>query len=383
VGLALELVLKVTEVCNINCSYCYFFNGPDKSFQAHPKLMSLRTAGGVADYIRRAAGETQLDAVRLVLHGGEPLMLGKRRFTELCERLHIGDCAARTGLSVQTNAMLVDDEWIEIFARFGIDVGVSVDGPADYHDAFRVDHRGRGTHARTAAGVRRLREARDAGRLKSLGAICVVDPTRDARRVYRHIVDELGFRTVAFNFPDADWGNTAPETVARMGDFLGAALEEWLSDDDPSIAVRPFTGMLAFARAPGLAAWRALGETLVLGVASDGSLAPDDSYRMTMPDVFRPDAAALTVWNSELGDFRTRYGDGPLPGLSASKPGVCTACAWSAHCRSGEGAHRYDPAGHAWRETVYCEALKRVYARLRAYVVENGGAEPAAMAACA
>ncbi|MEA3000338.1 MAG: uncharacterized protein QOK17_2171 [Sphingomonadales bacterium] len=370
-GSALEIVVKVSEVCNINCSYCYFFNGPDRSFQAHPRHMNPLTAGAVADYVRRAAEVDDLNSIRLVLHGGEPLMLGKRKFVELCDALGIGSYPVPTAVALQTNAMLVDEEWIEILAKFGIDVGVSVDGPPDYHDEFRVDHRGGGTHAQTAAGIGLLRDAHARGDLRSLGVICVVNPNRDARRIYRHLVDDLGFRLLAFNLPDADWSTVAQEDLAGVGRFLCGALDEWLADDDPSIVVRPFTEMLAFARSSDADGWDNRADALIVGVSSDGTLAPDDSFRMTLPSVFLPENGKLTLWNSGLSDFKEAYGDGPLPGLGQSDPAVCRSCDWAKHCRGGEAGHRYSPAEGKWRESVYCEPLKQVHGMLDGYLAEH------------
>jgi uncharacterized protein len=368
----LEIILKITEVCNINCSYCYFFNGADRSFELHPRHMGLPKARDVADFIRKAADKQEIQSARVILHGGEPLMLGKRKFVELCEALDISSYPVRAAIAMQTNATLLDDEWIEIFGRYGIDVGVSIDGPEDYHDEHRVDHRGRGTHAQTVAGVRLLMEAFRKGVIKSLGAICVADPGRDARRIYRHIVHELGFRFVSFLFPDGDWSTVEPGAAEAIGHFFGEAMDEWLADDDPGIHMRQFSSMLAFARSPVHRFGENREDIVIVGVSSDGTLAPDDSFRTTMPEVFRPENATLNVSTSSFSDFLRVYGDGPVPGLKASRPQACRSCRWFSHCGGGELGHRFSQADGAWRESVYCGALKRLYAQLEDYMLDNG-----------
>ncbi len=58
--------------------------------------------------------------------------------------------------SIQTNTMLLDDAWCELIKRYPLRTGVSIDGPAFIHDAFRKTHRGGGTHARTLRGIEKL-----------------------------------------------------------------------------------------------------------------------------------------------------------------------------------------------------------------------------------
>ena len=58
-----------------------------------------------------------------------------------------------------TNAILVDDEWIELFKAHDVDVSISLDGPAEINDKYRVDFKGRGTLAQTLEGFERLRAA--------------------------------------------------------------------------------------------------------------------------------------------------------------------------------------------------------------------------------
>jgi uncharacterized protein len=220
-------------------------------------------------------------------------------------------------------------------------------------------------------GVELLSGAHRAGHIEAPGVICVVDPERDPRRVYRHLVDDLGFRSLSFVFPDGDWSTIDSASVRRVGDYMIDVLDAWLEDDDPAIVVRLFSDMLSVARRGGGQA--GLGRSsIVMGVSSDGSVAPDDGFRMSMPDIFSPGQANLTVRNSEFGDFVERYGDGPVPGLSGSDPEACRSCRWASHCRSGEPSHRYAPQEGRWRESVYCDALKRVYGRLADYMLANG-----------
>lgn len=144
------LVLQPTPFCNINCSYCYLPQRDDRS------RMSLATVRMAA---RRLREDSLLGSeLTVVWHAGEPLMLPpswyEQAFVVLADELS----GVRLQQALQTNATLVDANWCALFKRHGVQVGVSVDGPAALHDLHRRTRRGGGTHAAVQRGMRLLRE---------------------------------------------------------------------------------------------------------------------------------------------------------------------------------------------------------------------------------
>src|SRR5262249_34952618 len=133
--------------------------------------------------------EFQLSHFLLVFHGGEPLLFPKRRFEALLLKLRAVEqrtnCAIKKG--VTTNAILIDAEWIDLFKTHDVDVTVSLDGPPEINDTYRVDFKGRGTLAQTLQGLALLREAG-----LQPGLISVCNPGTDPERVLQYVVDELG-----------------------------------------------------------------------------------------------------------------------------------------------------------------------------------------------
>jgi len=131
---AVSVIVKITgETCNINCFYCYEKRKPypQKNFLAAENLRTFLNSIGPRP-------------IALELHGGEPLLIGKDRLTELLKV--IADFPNVVRLSLQTNATLLDDEWLGIFrsARPRLQLGLSVDG--DHKgNAFRLDYKGRST----------------------------------------------------------------------------------------------------------------------------------------------------------------------------------------------------------------------------------------------
>jgi uncharacterized protein len=140
------LVLQPTPFCNIDCEYCYLPARNDHS------RMPLRTIHAAVDWIY-SHGLAAAD-LTVVWHAGEPLVLPAAWYHDA-----IAACAgaAPRGVSIrhaiQTNATLITDAWCDLFLRYNVNVGVSLDGPQWLHDRYRKDRRGTGTHAAAMRGV--------------------------------------------------------------------------------------------------------------------------------------------------------------------------------------------------------------------------------------
>lgn len=126
----LEIVLKTVERCNINCTYCYFFNGGDDTYKFHFPYITKATIEKTANFLEKAAIDFSLESIQIIFHGGEPLMQKKQHFEEMCSHFNkILGKKVRLSFSLQTNGMLINEEWIRLFAIYNVGIGVSIDGP--------------------------------------------------------------------------------------------------------------------------------------------------------------------------------------------------------------------------------------------------------------
>ncbi|MEB3323038.1 MAG: cyclophane-forming radical SAM/SPASM peptide maturase GrrM/OscB, partial [Synechococcaceae cyanobacterium] len=148
------LVIQPTSLCNLDCTYCYL---PDRS-RRH--LLDGDLVGPILQRVLESpfVGE----GFTILWHAGEPLTRSPSFYDQATDtlrsllRAHPGPVVDQ---SVQTNGTLINDHWCACFERNGIDVGVSLDGPAFLHDPHRRTRRGLGSHADTMRGVRCLQEA--------------------------------------------------------------------------------------------------------------------------------------------------------------------------------------------------------------------------------
>ncbi|HEY5316480.1 MAG TPA: radical SAM protein, partial [Solirubrobacteraceae bacterium] len=154
-----QFVVKVASRCNLNCSYCYVYNQADTTWRDRPSLMSHATWDATIERIRRHCLSSGRRSVEIVLHGGEPTLIGAERLASMCGRAreHL-DGVATLFLTIQTNATRLDPVWISTLREHGIAVGVSLDGPKEVNDRYRVDRKGGGSHGRVVKGIDLLRE---------------------------------------------------------------------------------------------------------------------------------------------------------------------------------------------------------------------------------
>lgn len=128
-------------VCNLSCSYCYYLQ--KKNLFSSVKVMDANLLESV---IRQQIEATTEPVVTFSWHGGEPLIAGIDFFRKAIE-LQQKYCPPGKTIrnAVQTNGILINESWCRFFADHDFGVGLSLDGPEELHNRFRVDKDGSGT----------------------------------------------------------------------------------------------------------------------------------------------------------------------------------------------------------------------------------------------
>jgi uncharacterized protein len=147
------VVVQPTPFCNINCSYCYL---PDRSVTT---VMDQSTITVLFTKVF-ASGWTG-DGLTIIWHAGEPLVVPISFYEIAFEKIEaLRPPQLKVRHSIQTNGILITPDWCELFRRWNVGVGVSIDGPKHLHDAHRVTRSGKGTFDKTIAGIHLLQKER-------------------------------------------------------------------------------------------------------------------------------------------------------------------------------------------------------------------------------
>jgi uncharacterized protein len=227
-------------VCNLACRYCYYL----EKERLYPEETSFRMPDILLEeYIVQHIEACRDDVIHFSWHGGEPAILGLDFFRKIValQRKH-QPAGRRITNGMQTNGTLLDEEWGRFFRDEDFAVGLSLDGPKDVHDRYRVTKGGKPTYEQAMRGYELLRRFR-----VSTDILCVVhaDDVRDPEKIYGFF-KSIGAAYVTFlplvqRRPDTEAG-VSPLSVPpkAWGDFLCAVFDEWVSRDIGRIKVQVF-----------------------------------------------------------------------------------------------------------------------------------------------
>lgn len=359
------IVLKIVQRCNLNCTYCYVYNRGDDSWKQRPPTISDEVVKALAQRVAEQCAKYSLQRFVIEFHGGEPLLIGKRRMEHIVQTLRVMCPSVELRIVLQTNGLLLDKEWLELFDRNNISFGLSLDGPPEIADRHRVFLNGEGSTARLLENVQQLRSISPLFDRLLGGVLCVVDPSLNGGDLVRWFVNN-GFHWVEFLLPDGNYANLPPgwTGVEPIRRFLLEAFDAWYAMGKEAPDIRIFeTMLLAFMGVkPQL---DALGGDLrkLCVVESDGSIGISDVMRFCQGEY---SVDQLNIFRDPL-DARTdvyRIDELQRPCTK------CHACPHLKSCGGGYLPHRYDGKSFA-NPSIYCEALYALGERMAAAIIAD------------
>lgn len=364
-----QFVLKVHSRCDLSCDYCYVYNHADQSWRIKPRALSEETARRAAARIAEHAVSHCLDEVHVVLHGGEPLLLGHDRLGRVLKILRSAiEPVSSLDLRIQTNGVLLNERLCALFAEHRVQVGVSLDGDHVATERHRRFPDGRSSHEPVLRALALLR--RPQNRALYAGILCTVDLANDPLMVYEAL---LAQEPPSFDLllPHATWDQPPPRPdggMAAYGAWLGQIYARWMADGRP-VPIRLFDSLRS--------AWAGHGsETEAVGldpvdllvIDTDGAWEQADSLKTAFDGA---PATNLNVFSHSVDQAAAH------PGVSIRLAGLaglcstCRACPVVQACGGGLYAHRYKHSNGFANPSVYCDDLKTL-----AYRVAAGQKEP-------
>ncbi|MFD5626271.1 FxsB family cyclophane-forming radical SAM/SPASM peptide maturase [Streptomyces sp. NPDC127072] len=364
-----QFVLKIRSRCNLACDYCIIYEHADQTWRRQPRAMGPGTLRRTAHRIAEHAASHGLPLVRIVLHGGEPLLAGPEGISRLAGEVRriVQEAGAEAEFTVQTNGTLLDTRMLETLAEHRVRIGVSLDGDREAHDAHRRTAAGRGSYDQILAGLWRL-----SGEFRELyaGLLCTVDPASDPVAVYESLLPTRP-PVVDFLLPHAHWGARPPAPPGAYGSWLAAVFDRWVGAPHKETSVRVLDELLhTTLGGRSRLDWVGITRTVSVFVEADGSIHQNDTLRTGH------DGASA----SGLDVFRNSFDEVLLhPGFAARQAGEralaeeCLRCPELSVCGGGEFGHRYRPdAGYRW-PTVYCADQLLLIGHIRRWLTRSAG----------
>jgi uncharacterized protein len=367
-----QFVLKLHSRCNLACTYCYMYEGPDQSWRERPARFSPQVLQRTVARIVEHVNTHRLDLIRVDLHGGEPLLRGPGPLVELARTVRDAlprFCTAE--VSVQTNGTLLSARGLELLAREEIRVGLSLDGGTAELNRRRVDHAGRASWPAVARAARLLAAVPDC----YAGILATVDADLDPGEVYSSLL-ALRPPSIDLLLPHATWTDPPLGEPGRHGAWLAAVFDLWWDAARPSPPIRLFHEIigLLFGR-PGTTEAVGLSPAAAVVVDTDGSIEQADGLRWAYP------GAAATGLNVLENSFDAALDH---PGLVARQLGLaslgsrCRDCAVVRVCGGGHYVHRYRRGQGFRNASVYCRDLEDVIRHIARRVADTADTAAAA-----
>jgi len=366
----------IGPLCNLSCDYCFYL----EKTGMYPDRSDFRMSDEVLEtYVRRQIEAQPGPEIQFMWQGGEPTLMGLDFFERaVALQQRYLPPGRRIANALQTNGLSFNDDWGRFLHDNGFLVGLSLDGPAHLHDAYRWDHMHRPTHARVLRSLETLlRHGVDVNAMATVNAANVHHPLE----VYRHLKG-LGLRFMQFipivERVRADGSLAGPPELSAVsdedcrpahfcaepgqyGDFMCAIFDEWLARDVSRIFVQMFDVILAatMGESPGLCLFA---ETCGANLAmeSNGDLYACDHY-------VYPQYRLGNIADGSLDDLlRTPEQQHFGQAKKSALPRQCRDCEDLPLCHGGCPKHRFlttrDGEGGL---NHLCQGYRRIYRHTR------------------
>ncbi len=387
------LAKTMGPVCNLKCEYCFYLE--KRALYGHGE--DYRMSDDVLRaYIEQYVNAQPVPDVEFVWHGGEPMLAGLDFYRRVIEFQKPFRSRKRIRNVVQTNGTFLTDEWCEFFRQNDFFIGLSLDGPRDVHDRYRLDRAGRPTFDAVMGGLRLLQKH---GVEFNILACVARETASMPLEVYRFFKSEgvefIQFIPIVERVPDdatravgldlappaergADRMSTRVTEWAvepeRYGDFLIAVFDEWVRRDVGTTFVMNFEWALAsWMRRPGTVCVfsRTCGTSVAL--EHNGDVFACDHY-------VYPEYRLGNVLDGDLGAMVERsVATGFGAHKEATLPQVCRECEVLEACWGGCPKDRFATTMRGEPGLNYlCAGYKKFFLHARKYLrtiatlVENG-----------
>ncbi len=356
--------------CNLDCSYCFYLEKEKLYMDKEQWKMDDETLSlYVQQYIEAQAGSE----VQFSWQGGEPTLMGIEFFEKAVQLADKYSAGKRISHSIQTNGILIDDKWCQFFKQNNFLVGISIDGPKDLHDKYRVNRAQRGSFDKVVEAIKLLSNHK-----VDFTTLTVVSDAnaRSPLEVYRFL-KSLGSQYMQFiplveretisetqdglTLVSPDWvdAKVTPWSVGSLeyGQFLTSIFDEWLKADVGKVFIQTFDNSISswMGEHPGICVFA---ETCghALAMESNGDMYNCDHF--VYPEHSLGNIHQISITEMNNSPQAIKFGQDKKALLTPD----CKSCEYRFACNGGCPKHRFaiSPTGSP-RHNYFCSGYKHYF----------------------
>ncbi|MDX2181653.1 MAG: anaerobic sulfatase maturase [Bryobacteraceae bacterium] len=348
------LIKPASAVCNLDCAYCFYL---DRDADPYKELPARRMTDETLERLVDTYMFYSYPHSTFAFQGGEPTLAGLKFFEKLVElQQRYGRNGHQVSNALQTNAVLIDKEWCQLFRSYNWLLGVSLDGPEEINDLYRFNKAGHGTWKRVMQSVEMLQKEK-----VEFNILCVlnsanVEKPRELYSFYKSLgVDNIQFIPLAEFNPD---GSRMPFTITpeQYGKFLVEMFDLWWPDRR-KMRIRFFDNIAeALAgQKPGSCTMHETCDSYCV-VEYNGDVYPCDFF---VEGGWKLGNITLDSW-PEIARRTKRYSFAQKKTLAHPE---CQVCEYSSICHGGCPKFRHGPQRRFEDLDYFCQSYKMIYSR--------------------
>jgi len=348
------LIKPASAVCNLDCEYCFYL---DRDADPYKELPARRMTHDTLERLVDSYLFYSYPASTFAFQGGEPTLAGLDFFTKLVDfQQQFGRGGQAVSNSLQTNGVLIDKDWCQLFRQYHFLIGLSIDGPEEINDRYRFNKAGHGTWKRVMQSLELMQKEK-----VEFNVLCVlnqanVDKPRDVYRFFRKLgIEYMQFIPLAEFNPD---GSPMPFSITaeQYGRFLCEVFDLWWPERR-KVRVRFFDNLAegVAGQKPGSCTLHETCDSYVV-VEYNGDVYPCDFF---VEKEWKLGNVNLDSW-TEIARRQKRFSFAAKKTLAHPE---CQVCEYQAICHGGCPKTRHGPQRRFEDLDYFCQAYKMAFSK--------------------
>jgi uncharacterized protein len=229
--------------CNIDCKYCFYKDRSPGFGKGRQRMTDEVLEKLIKDYM-----QLKFPVVGFAWQGGEPTLMGLDFFKRAVElQKQYGSPGQQISNTLQTNGVLLNDQWCQFYHENKFLLGISIDGPKEFHDSYRLDHSGTGTYDRVMRGIQTCQKHNvEFSALVLISNKSAQHPDRLFDFLIENDLTYLQFIPCVERDPATGKLADFSITPAQYGEFLCSIFDRWYDYGPDKLNIRDFDSLVTY-----------------------------------------------------------------------------------------------------------------------------------------